>query len=217
MPAGGRIVEIGSFRGRSTIVLARAAPAEGVEIVAIDPHAGNDRGPQEIDGFEAEAEPRTTRSSWPTSTRPACADRVRHVRKFVNEAHGDVDRAASTCCTSTAPTASGPPATTSGGWGDRVVPGRHDADPRRVQLGRRDPAIAAELLLTGGGATPAAARSLAEYRREPLAGRARLANVGRQLAQLPWFARNVAIKALVVTRLGKLARLLGHDGEAWPY
>src|SRR6266498_2909412 len=43
----GRIVEIGSFRGRSAIVLARAA-APGVEVVAIDPHAGTDRGPQEI-------------------------------------------------------------------------------------------------------------------------------------------------------------------------
>src|SRR5262249_55325200 len=38
---------IGSFRGRSTIVLARAA-AEGVAVVAIDPHLGSDRGPQEI-------------------------------------------------------------------------------------------------------------------------------------------------------------------------
>ena len=52
--AGQRIVEIGSFRGRSTIVLASAAP-DGVEIVAIDPHAGNDRGPQEFEGYAAEA------------------------------------------------------------------------------------------------------------------------------------------------------------------
>ena len=52
---GERIVEIGSFRGRSTIVLAGGAP-QGVEVVAIDPHAGNDRGPQEIDGYAAEAD-----------------------------------------------------------------------------------------------------------------------------------------------------------------
>ena len=45
VPPGGRIVEIGSFRGRSTIVLARAAAA-GVEVVAVDPHLGSDRGPQ---------------------------------------------------------------------------------------------------------------------------------------------------------------------------
>ncbi|MGZ4271895.1 MAG: hypothetical protein ACXVSX_22150, partial [Solirubrobacteraceae bacterium] len=45
--AGGgvvRVVEIGSFRGRSAIVLAGA----GAEVVCIDPHAGSDRGPQEI-------------------------------------------------------------------------------------------------------------------------------------------------------------------------
>ncbi|MET0325405.1 MAG: class I SAM-dependent methyltransferase, partial [Ilumatobacteraceae bacterium] len=53
-PAGGRIVEIGSFRGRSTVVLASAAP-DDVEVVAVDPHAGNDRGPQEIEGFADEA------------------------------------------------------------------------------------------------------------------------------------------------------------------
>src|SRR5262245_18453579 len=53
-PAGGRIVEIGSFRGRSTIVLALGAP-EGATVYAIDPHAGNDRGPQEISGYEEAA------------------------------------------------------------------------------------------------------------------------------------------------------------------
>ena len=41
---GARIVEIGSFRGRSMIMLASSAPA-GTEIVAIDPHIGTDRGP----------------------------------------------------------------------------------------------------------------------------------------------------------------------------
>mgnify|MGYP006173690101 CR=1 FL=1 len=54
VPPGGRIVEIGSFRGRSMVAIGLTAP-EGVEIYAIDPHAGNDRGPQEIEGFEDEA------------------------------------------------------------------------------------------------------------------------------------------------------------------
>src|SRR5947208_168366 len=53
VPAGGRIVEIGSYRGRSTIVLARATEAE---VIAIDPHAGTDRGPQEIEGYASEAQ-----------------------------------------------------------------------------------------------------------------------------------------------------------------
>ena len=39
--------------------------------------------------------------------------------------------------------------------------------------------------------------------REPVTGAARVANVGRQLAQLPWFARNLAIKVLIVAKLPK--------------
>jgi hypothetical protein len=50
-----------------------------------------------------------------------------------------------------------------------------------------------------------------------MTGRARLRNVGRQLAELPWFARNLAIKALLTARLGALTRALGHDGHTWPY
>src|SRR3954470_19468452 len=77
---GARVVEIGSFRGRSTIVLARAAPADA-EVVAIDPHLGSDRGPQEIAAqpvlgeddhvvFRANLE------------RAGVAGRVRHVRRL---------------------------------------------------------------------------------------------------------------------------------------
>ena len=43
VPAGGTVVEIGSFRGRSMVVLASAA-APGVELVAIDPHADSTAG-----------------------------------------------------------------------------------------------------------------------------------------------------------------------------
>src|SRR3954467_11819409 len=52
VPPGGLVVEIGSFRGRSAIVIASAL-GDGPGLVAIDPHAGGDRGPQEI---EPEAE-----------------------------------------------------------------------------------------------------------------------------------------------------------------
>ena len=59
------------------------------------------------------------------------------------------------------------------------------------------------------------AGSLADYRREDLRGAARAGNALRQLAQLPWFARNVAVKVLLTLRLRRAARLLGADG--WPY
>ena len=52
----------------------------------------------------------------------------------------------------------------------------------------------------------------------PLRGRARARDAARQLAELPWFARNVAIKVLVVARLRPVAHRLGLPaGMHWPY
>jgi hypothetical protein len=86
-PAGS-IVEIGSFRGRSTIVLASAAPDE-TQIVAIDPHAGNDRGPQEIDGYQDEAsDDHAVFLAY--LVRAGVAVRVSHLRMFSDEALGHV-------------------------------------------------------------------------------------------------------------------------------
>jgi len=60
--------------------------------------------------------------------------------------------------------------------------------------------------------------SLAEYERRPAPGGRDLAAIGRQLAQLPWFARNLAIKALVVAGLRGPAHRLGLEpGAPWPY
>ena len=87
-PPHGRIVEIGSFRGRSTIVLASAAPA-GAEVVAIDPHAGTDRGPREIAGHEREAQ--ADRAAFDANLATAgVADRVRHVAALSTEAQAMV-------------------------------------------------------------------------------------------------------------------------------
>ena len=86
---GQRIVETGSCQGRSTIVLASGAP-KGAEVVAIDPHAGNDRGPNEIEGFanEAESDHQIFNSNLAAA---GVAERVRHVREFSDAALDEVE------------------------------------------------------------------------------------------------------------------------------
>jgi hypothetical protein len=59
--------------------------------------------------------------------------------------------------------------------------------------------------------------SLAEYHREQLGSGAAALSSLRQLAELPYFARNVLIKVLLVARLARATRLLGHRGGNWPY
>jgi predicted O-methyltransferase YrrM len=215
VPAGGRIVEIGSFRGRSTVVAGRSA-VEGVEIVAIDPHAGNDRGPQEIEGFEDEAAEDNVVFNK-NLAKAGVADRVRHVRKFSNEAHGDVEGDIDVLHIDGAHRFK-PARDDIRTWGDRVTESGtmliHDSfSSVGVTL-----AIFSTLLLSGRWRYTGRSRSLAEYRREPVTGLGRVTNVARQLAQLPWFVRNVTVKALLVLKLNGVARALGHpEGDAWPY
>ena len=214
VPPGGRMVEIGSFRGRSTIAIALSA-RPGVEIVAIDPHAGNDRGPQEIGGFTAAAA-EDHDAFLANLDRAGVRDRITYVRRFSHDALADVAGPVDLLHVDGAHRLA-PARHDLRSWGARVPPGGcllvHDAFSSVGVTG----AIGAELLLSRQWRYVGRSRSLAEYRRESMTGRARLRNVGRQLAELPWFARNVAIKVLLVARMGRLARLLGHDGETWPY
>ncbi len=209
----GQIVEIGSFRGKSTVVLASAAP-ERVIVVAIDPHAGNDRGPQEIDGFEQAAA--TDYEVFVSNLASfAVADRVRHLRCFSDVAHvevtGDID-----VLYIDGAHRYGPARQDIDEWGARVADGGtmliHDsfssigvtmAIGRSLVLGRRFRYVGRS-------------RSLAEYRAD-LGGRGRVANAARQLAQLPWFVRNVALKVLLSIGLGKVMHRLGRNAPEWPY
>ncbi|MDJ0771247.1 MAG: class I SAM-dependent methyltransferase [Ilumatobacter sp.] len=211
-PGGGRIVEIGSFRGRSTIVLAKAAPPD-VELIAIDPHAGTDRGPQEIAGYEVEAN--DDHAAFVANLeRTGSADRVTHLRMFSDRALGEIDGGVDVLYVDGAHRYA-PARADIRDWGARVADGGtmliHDAySSIGVTL-----AIVRELLMGRRFRYVGRSRSLAIYRADgagPLAS-----NAARQLAQLPWFGRNVALKILLTLGLGALLEGLGRRRPEWPY
>lgn len=212
---GGRIVEIGSFRGRSTIVLARAA-ADDVEVIAIDPHAGNDRGPQEIEGFEQHAA-EDHEVFLANLEHAGVAGGVRHLRRFSSEALDDVAGEIHLLYIDGAHRF-GPARDDIRRWGAKVATGGtlliHDSFSSVGVTA----AMAAELFAGPEFRYLGRSESMTRYRRERLSGGQRLRNAARQVAELPWFARNVVIKAMIVARLGRLTRpLFGHDPETWPY
>ena len=211
---GDQIVEIGSFRGRSTIVLASAA-APGVEIVAIDPHAGNDRGPQEIDGFADQAA--TDHEIFNANLANAgVGDRVRHVRAMSAGAHDDVVGEIAVLYIDGAHRYA-PARQDIVEWGARVRSGGtlliHDSFS---SIGVTA-AIGRELMFGRRFRYVGRARSLTIYRADLGGGRSRATNTLRQVAQLPWFARNVALKVLLTLKLGKLLQRLGRPEPDWPY
>jgi hypothetical protein len=214
VPPGGRVVEIGSFRGRSAIVLALAGPS----VVAIDPHAGNDRGPQEIHGSLDQGEA-DNQAFMANLRRAGVADAVRHVRRPSQEALDAVEGPIDLLYVDGAHRF-GPARDDILRWGARVRPGGrmlvHDSfSSIGVTL-----ALLRLLLLGGGFVYVGRERSLAEYRRvgAALSVGERLRNAARQLAELPWFARNVLIKVAIVLRAPSgVLRLLGHSSRDWPY
>ena len=205
-PPGGRIVEIGSFRGRSTIVLATAADPS-VEIVAIDPHAGNDRGPQEIDGFADEAA--DDHAIFTANLAAAgVADRVRHVRAFSDAALDLVNGPVDVLYIDGAHRYK-PALADIRTWGDRVNDGGtmliHDSfSSIGVTL-----AILRHLVVCFKFRYVGRSRSMTIYRADLAPGWMAMAkNAARQLAQLPWFAKNVGLKVLISLKMVK---------SDWPY
>jgi SAM-dependent methyltransferase len=209
-----RIVEIGSFRGRSAIVLALGAP-EGVEVTAIDPHAGSDRGPREIEGYAAQAT-EDYRAFHANLARAGLEEAVRHERLPSLDALAAVDGPVTLLYVDGAHRYR-PAREDIARWGERVAPGGtllvHDA------WSAVGVTLALLRLLALGGRFRYVGRtgSLAEYRRESVSGRARALNSVRQLAELPWFVRNLVVKLALVLRLRPLARALGHRSGDWPY
>lgn len=203
LPRGARVVEIGTYHGRSTIVLAKAAP--GAEIITIDPYTSEpDVGPRDLARFEANL------------GQAGVAAGVNHVRLPSSDAlrvvEGDVDLlyvdGAHDLRTALPDIR---------GWGARVRVGGtmliHDSFSsvgvtfaQLVSLFFGD-----EFRYVGRS------RSLAEYRREPLSGAKRVSNAARQAASLPWFVRNVAVKVALASGAPYVARLLRHSDDVYPY
>jgi predicted O-methyltransferase YrrM len=205
-----RIVEIGSYRGRSAIVLARAARS-GTEVVAIDPHAGNDRGPGQWEGSRAEGDADHAQF-WSNLERAGVADRIIYVRSGSEEALATVEGAIELLYIDGAHRYGAVMADLDG-WGTRVAPGGtmliHDAfNSVGVTL-----ALMRHMFLNRDFRYVGRCRSLAEYRREPVSGASYARSFARQIASLPWFVRNAAIRGLIEIGLRPLTRLLGYRDE----
>ena len=203
--AGGLVVEIGSFRGRSTIAMASVL-GDGARLVAIDPHAGGDRGPQEI-APEADRGDADHAAFVANLEAAGVSDRVEHVRLESSSAHGSVRDEIDVLYVDGAHRF-GPARDDLVRWGARVRDGGamlvHDS------FSSIGVTLATLSAITLGSSWRYVGRtgSLAEYRRERVRGVARVMNAGRQLAQLPWFAWNVVLKVLILLRLLR---------RPWPY
>ncbi len=211
----GTIVEIGSFRGRSTTVLALSS-RESVTIFAIDPFAGGDRGPQEIEEDLARGEADRSRFRDQLVT-AGISGRVAHIRLRSDDplAFDGVPSSIDILYVDGAHRYA-PALDDIANWGALVRPGGvmliHDSfSSVGVTL-----ATIRLLFASSRWRYVGRSRSLAEYRRQDLDHAERLRNLVRQASQLPWFIRNLILKVLITIGLRPLTERLGHDGS-WPY
>jgi predicted O-methyltransferase YrrM len=206
VPELGTIVEIGSFHGKSTVALASSV-TDSASVYAIDPHAGNDREPGQWDGETAEGQADHD-AFFENITANGVVDRVTYVREFSQDAHdlvpGDIDLLYVDGAHGYAPAMSDITR-----WGGRVTPGGamaiHDVYTSLfVSL-----AVMRALWFSSTWQYAGRVRSLSVYRRVDVNGAARVRNVLAQLANVPWFVKNLVVRTLGAMGLHRLARL-GH-------
>jgi hypothetical protein len=211
--AGDAIVEIGSFHGRSAIVLASSAP-DGVRIFTIDPHGGNDRGPHEFEGYEEEAE-QDHKIFLANLEQAGVRDRITHLRKYSHDAVNDIPPTVELLYIDGAHRFA-PALDDIKRYRDRVALGGtlliHDC----YSAWGLTLALYLTMALTGRFRYVGRSQTMTQFDRVDLTPADRAANCFRQLLELPYFARNLAIKVLIKAHLAPLTRLLGGNGQ-WPY
>lgn len=199
VPAGGRIVEIGSHHGRSTILL--ASGARGVTVTAVDPFPDDWRygGPDTQAHFRAN----TARAGVTGAVELRVATSADYRTRWqgpVNLVYIDGKHDYWTVRDDLR-------------WAAAVPEGGtvlvHDAfSSLGVTLALlRDVLPSTRLRYVGRTG------SLARLE----VGAPRGTDRARMLGELPWWLRNLVVKVLLRLRLRPLARVLGHDDAADPY
>jgi hypothetical protein len=201
LPPGSSALEIGSHKGRSTLVLAQALQASGGTVHAVDPFIeGRLFGGQptrelfeEHIGGAGLADVVELHAEYSGVLRPRWTAPIELL--YVDGKHDywtvrDDLR-----------------------WGEHLPPGGemlvHDSfSSIGVTLG-----LIMSVLLASDWVYVERTASLALFRRD----RPTTADRLRVLSELPWFVRNVGIKVLLRLRLNAVARAFGHHGEYDPY
>jgi Methyltransferase domain len=195
------VVEIGSYEGRSTVMLASALAHESSRVVAIDPWTENwkfgavgtrDRFTENLrrakvaDRVEVVAErSQAVRPTWDTSIDLLFIDGKHDFWSFTDDLR----------------------------WSEHCLPGSpvlvHDCfSSVGVTLG-----VLARVLASRRLSYVDRVGSLARFQLAPPSPVDRL----RILAEMPWWLRNVAVKVALRLKVPLAARALGHDGPADPY
>jgi hypothetical protein len=201
LPAGARVVEIGSHQGRSTIILAAAVKPRGGRVTAIDPFVEGRLfgGHKTRDSFEQHVSSAGVRDAVDLvvdySTRLRSGWSQEFDLLYIDGKHdywtlSDDLR-----------------------WADRLPEGAgvlvHDSfSSIGVTLGLLVHVLPSRTLVYERRSD-----SMALLRRRPVTLRDR----ARILAEMPWWIRNVFIKVLLRLRLRPMARLFGHDSPYDPY